>query len=123
MGCHREHSLAVPENCLDRLFGFKGSWPLSLLFLLSSEQSAQPFSLWVTSPSYPSGISPRSSGFISPNRWFHEDLSRHQAENLLMGKEVGFFIIRASQSSPGDFSISVRYWQFLTLPGPRPLKP
>ncbi|XP_008572403.1 PREDICTED: GRB2-related adapter protein 2 isoform X2 [Galeopterus variegatus] len=26
-----------------------------------------------------------------------------------MGKEVGFFIIRASQSSPGDFSISVRH--------------
>ncbi|XP_040610034.1 GRB2-related adapter protein 2 isoform X3 [Mesocricetus auratus] len=41
--------------------------------------------------------------------WFHEGLSRHQAENLLMGKEIGFFIIRASQSSPGDFSISVRH--------------
>ncbi|XP_027628550.1 GRB2-related adapter protein 2 isoform X2 [Tupaia chinensis] len=26
-----------------------------------------------------------------------------------MGQEVGFFIIRASQSSPGDFSISVRH--------------
>ncbi|XP_068958925.1 GRB2-related adapter protein 2 isoform X2 [Petaurus breviceps papuanus] len=26
-----------------------------------------------------------------------------------MGKDVGFFIIRASQSSPGDFSISVRH--------------
>lgn len=113
----------MPENCLDPLFGFKGSRPLSLLFLLSSKQSPQPFSLQVTSPSYPSGISPRSSGFISPNRWFHEGLTRHQAEDLLMGKDVGFFIIRASQSSPGDFSISVRYWQFLTLPGPRLLKP
>ncbi|XP_072512306.1 GRB2-related adapter protein 2 isoform X2 [Notamacropus eugenii] len=41
--------------------------------------------------------------------WFHEDISRHEAENLLMGKDVGFFIIRASQSSPGDFSISVRH--------------
>nr|1R1P_A Chain A, GRB2-related adaptor protein 2 [Mus musculus]1R1P_B Chain B, GRB2-related adaptor protein 2 [Mus musculus]1R1P_C Chain C, GRB2-related adaptor protein 2 [Mus musculus]1R1P_D Chain D, GRB2-related adaptor protein 2 [Mus musculus]1R1Q_A Chain A, GRB2-related adaptor protein 2 [Mus musculus]1R1Q_B Chain B, GRB2-related adaptor protein 2 [Mus musculus]1R1S_A Chain A, GRB2-related adaptor protein 2 [Mus musculus]1R1S_C Chain C, GRB2-related adaptor protein 2 [Mus musculus]1R1S_E Chai len=41
--------------------------------------------------------------------WFHEGLSRHQAENLLMGKDIGFFIIRASQSSPGDFSISVRH--------------
>ena len=33
-----------------------------------------------------------------------------------MGKEVGCFIIRASQSSPGDFSISVRYRLFLTPP-------
>ncbi|KAM8982664.1 GRB2-related adapter protein 2 [Sarcophilus harrisii] len=41
--------------------------------------------------------------------WFHENISRHEAENLLMGKDVGFFIIRASQSSPGDFSISVRH--------------
>ncbi|XP_074083080.1 GRB2-related adapter protein 2 isoform X2 [Macrotis lagotis] len=41
--------------------------------------------------------------------WFHEDISRHEAESLLMGKDIGFFIIRASQSSPGDFSISVRH--------------
>ncbi|XP_044535045.1 GRB2-related adapter protein 2 [Gracilinanus agilis] len=41
--------------------------------------------------------------------WFHEDISRHEAESLLMGKDVGSFIIRASQSSPGDFSISVRH--------------
>ncbi|XP_020838325.1 GRB2-related adapter protein 2 isoform X1 [Phascolarctos cinereus] len=41
--------------------------------------------------------------------WFHEDISRHEAESLLMGRDVGFFIIRASQSSPGDFSISVRH--------------
>uniref|UniRef100_A0A6I8N4X2 GRB2 related adaptor protein 2 n=1 Tax=Ornithorhynchus anatinus TaxID=9258 RepID=A0A6I8N4X2_ORNAN len=41
--------------------------------------------------------------------WFHEGISRHEAESLLMGKEVGSFIIRASQSSPGDFSISVRH--------------
>ncbi|XP_027729610.1 GRB2-related adapter protein 2 isoform X2 [Vombatus ursinus] len=41
--------------------------------------------------------------------WFHEDISRHEAESLLMGRDVGFFVIRASQSSPGDFSISVRH--------------
>ncbi|KAJ8791711.1 hypothetical protein J1605_020433 [Eschrichtius robustus] len=49
-----------------------------------------------------------AAGSRSP-QWFHEGLSRHQAESLLMGKEVGCFIIRASQSSPGDFSISVRH--------------
>lgn len=61
-------------------------------------------------PSPPPSCASRNSFSLSCYRWFHEDLSRHQAENLLMGKEIGFFIIRASQSSPGDFSISVRYW-------------
>lgn len=55
------------------------------------------------------GYVPKNFIDIQIPEWFHEDLSRHQAENLLMGKEVGFFIIRASQSSPGEFSISVRH--------------
>ncbi|XP_051690030.1 GRB2-related adapter protein 2 isoform X2 [Oryctolagus cuniculus] len=55
------------------------------------------------------GYVPKNFIDIRFPEWFHEGLSRHQAENLLMGKEVGFFIIRASQSSPGDFSISVRH--------------
>ncbi|XP_004447888.1 GRB2-related adapter protein 2 [Dasypus novemcinctus] len=55
------------------------------------------------------GYVPKNFIDIQFPEWFHEGLSRHQAENLLMGKEVGCFIIRASQSSPGDFSISVRH--------------
>ncbi|XP_077025004.1 GRB2-related adapter protein 2 isoform X1 [Tamandua tetradactyla] len=55
------------------------------------------------------GYVPKNFIAIQFPEWFHEGLSRHQAENLLMGKEVGCFIIRASQSSPGDFSISVRH--------------
>ncbi|XP_040610033.1 GRB2-related adapter protein 2 isoform X2 [Mesocricetus auratus] len=55
------------------------------------------------------GYVPKNFIDIEFPEWFHEGLSRHQAENLLMGKEIGFFIIRASQSSPGDFSISVRH--------------
>ncbi|XP_005871443.1 PREDICTED: GRB2-related adapter protein 2 isoform X2 [Myotis brandtii] len=55
------------------------------------------------------GYVPKNFIDIQFPEWFHEGLSRHQAENLLMAKEVGFFIIRASQSSPGDFSISVRH--------------
>ncbi|KAM5289215.1 GRB2-related adapter protein 2 [Ctenodactylus gundi] len=55
------------------------------------------------------GYVPKNFIDIQFPEWFHEGISRHQAENLLMGKEVGFFIIRASQSSPGDFSISVRH--------------
>ncbi|XP_018421274.1 PREDICTED: GRB2-related adapter protein 2 isoform X1 [Nanorana parkeri] len=42
-------------------------------------------------------------------RWFCEDISRTEAQNVLMCKHVGFFIIRASQTSKGEFSISVRH--------------
>ncbi|XP_021153599.1 GRB2-related adapter protein 2 isoform X4 [Columba livia] len=41
--------------------------------------------------------------------WFDERISRHEAENTLMSKGVGSFIVRASQNSHGDFSISVRH--------------
>uniref|UniRef100_A0A8D0H3N7 GRB2 related adaptor protein 2 n=1 Tax=Sphenodon punctatus TaxID=8508 RepID=A0A8D0H3N7_SPHPU len=41
--------------------------------------------------------------------WFHEGISRHEAESILMCKELGSFIVRASQNSSGDFSISVRH--------------
>ncbi|XP_074434526.1 GRB2-related adapter protein 2 isoform X1 [Larus michahellis] len=41
--------------------------------------------------------------------WFDERISRHEAENILMSKGVGSFIVRASQNSHGDFSISVRH--------------
>ncbi|XP_061495181.1 GRB2-related adapter protein 2 isoform X3 [Rhineura floridana] len=46
--------------------------------------------------------------FHSPT-WFHEEVSRHKAENMLRDKGVGSFIVRATQNSPGDFSISVRH--------------
>ncbi|XP_072856247.1 GRB2-related adapter protein 2 isoform X2 [Pogona vitticeps] len=41
--------------------------------------------------------------------WFHEDVSRHKAESMLKDKNVGSFIVRASQNSSGVFSISVRH--------------
>ncbi|XP_056257605.1 GRB2-related adapter protein 2a isoform X3 [Seriola aureovittata] len=55
-------------------------------------------------------------GFVPQNylemqtpRWFQENASRNAAEELLRSKDVGDFVIRGSQSSPGDFSISVRH--------------
>lgn len=55
-------------------------------------------------------------GFIPKNyvdrqtpSWFKENASRSSAEDMLMPQEVGAFLIRGSQSSPGDFSISVRH--------------
>ncbi|XP_076839130.1 GRB2-related adaptor protein 2-like [Brachyhypopomus gauderio] len=41
--------------------------------------------------------------------WLQESASRSSAEELLMSREVGAFLIRGSQNSPGDFSISVRH--------------
>lgn len=41
-------------------------------------------------------------------RWFQENASRSAAEELLRYKSVGDFVIRGCQSSPGDFSISVK---------------
>ncbi|XP_040917952.1 GRB2-related adapter protein 2a [Toxotes jaculatrix] len=55
-------------------------------------------------------------GFVPQNylemhtpEWFQEDASRSAAEEALKHKDVGDFVIRGSQSSPGDFSISVRH--------------
>ncbi|KAJ8386094.1 hypothetical protein AAFF_G00176880 [Aldrovandia affinis] len=55
-------------------------------------------------------------GFVPQNyvdrhspSWFHENASRSQAEEMLISRELGAFLIRCSQSSPGDFSISVRH--------------
>lgn len=55
-------------------------------------------------------------GFIPKNyiemqtpSWFQENASRNAAEEFLRCKDVGDFMIRGSQSSPGDFSISVKH--------------
>lgn len=84
--------------------------PLILLFCLSSTllihvlPTLNFFVPYLNSPSL----------FMSPwffplDSWFDERISRHEAENILMSKGVGSFIVRASQNSHGDFSISVRY--------------
>nr|XP_019949999.1 PREDICTED: GRB2-related adapter protein 2 [Paralichthys olivaceus] len=55
-------------------------------------------------------------GFVPQNyldlqipKWFQENATRNAAEDLLQHKDVGEFVIRGSQSSPGDFSISVKH--------------
>ncbi|XP_067088172.1 GRB2-related adapter protein 2a [Osmerus mordax] len=55
-------------------------------------------------------------GFVPKNyverpipSWFQEDATRSTAEEVLMSHQVGSFLIRGSQNSPGDFSISVRH--------------
>ncbi|OCT85502.1 growth factor receptor-bound protein 2 [Xenopus laevis] len=56
-----------------------------------------------------------SEGYVPKNyvevhfpRWYCENISRGEAESILIGRYVGAFIIRASQTSKGEFSLSVR---------------
>uniref|UniRef100_A0A8C9TX40 GRB2 related adaptor protein 2 n=1 Tax=Scleropages formosus TaxID=113540 RepID=A0A8C9TX40_SCLFO len=55
------------------------------------------------------GFVPRNYINIRLPSWYQENATRHSAEETLMSQEVGAFLIRGSQSSPGDFSISVRW--------------
>ncbi|XP_051985850.1 GRB2-related adapter protein 2b [Xyrauchen texanus] len=55
-------------------------------------------------------------GFVPQNyinihfpSWYQENTSRHSAQDQLMCQPIGSFLIRGSQSSPGEFSISVRH--------------
>lgn len=41
-------------------------------------------------------------------RWYAGRVSRHEAEKRLRGQETGVFLVRESESAPGEFSVSVR---------------
>ncbi|XP_031418065.1 GRB2-related adapter protein 2b [Clupea harengus] len=55
------------------------------------------------------GFVPKNYLSIDLPSWFQENTGRHEAQETLLSRPVGSFIIRGSQSSPGDFSISVRH--------------
>ncbi|XP_048869547.1 GRB2-related adapter protein 2a [Brienomyrus brachyistius] len=55
------------------------------------------------------GFVPRNYIELRIPSWYQENATRHSAEETLISREVGAFLIRGSQSSPGDFSISVRH--------------
>lgn len=55
------------------------------------------------------GFIPKNYIEIETPGWFQENASRGSAEDLLRNKDVGAFIIRGCQSSPSDFSISVKH--------------
>uniref|UniRef100_A0A8D2LPQ8 GRB2 related adaptor protein 2 n=1 Tax=Varanus komodoensis TaxID=61221 RepID=A0A8D2LPQ8_VARKO len=54
------------------------------------------------------GYVPKNYIDLHTPSWFQEGVTRHEAEKMLRDKEIGSFIVRASQNSSGDFSISVR---------------
>ncbi|XP_040046134.1 GRB2-related adapter protein 2a [Gasterosteus aculeatus] len=55
------------------------------------------------------GYVPQNYVEVQTPRWFHQNASRSAAEDVLRSKGVGHFVIRGCQSSPGDFSISVKH--------------
>ncbi|XP_062854184.1 GRB2-related adapter protein 2b [Trichomycterus rosablanca] len=55
------------------------------------------------------GFVPKNYISINIPSWYQEDMSRQAATDALKTQPIGAFIIRGSQSSPGNFSISVRH--------------
>ncbi|XP_069762990.1 GRB2-related adapter protein-like [Narcine bancroftii] len=56
------------------------------------------------------GFIPKNYIKLKPHEWYVGRISRMTAEELLLKQEfVGAFLLRESESSPGEFSISVNY--------------
>ncbi|XP_037112973.1 GRB2-related adapter protein 2-like [Syngnathus acus] len=55
------------------------------------------------------GLVPRTYVDLTIPGWFQENATRGMAEQILSAKPVGDFVIRGCQSSPGNFSISVKH--------------
>ncbi|XP_068428600.1 cytoplasmic protein NCK2a [Clinocottus analis] len=62
-----------------------------------------------SAPGYPPGRSPARSGKFAGRDWYYGDITRHQAEAVLNERgEEGDFLVRVSESSPNDFSVSLK---------------
>ncbi|NWI69732.1 GRAP protein, partial [Todus mexicanus] len=62
--------------------------------------------------SHGGGVGGRAAEPGAPRRWYAGRISRQLAEEqLLKRKHLGAFLIRDSESTPGEFSISVNYGQ------------
>ena len=45
---------------------------------------------------------------MKPHNWYYGRITRADAEKLLVRQGEGAFVVRVSESSPGDFSLSVK---------------
>lgn len=54
------------------------------------------------------GLIPSNYIEMRKHDWYYGRITRADAEKLLMNKHEGAFLIRVSESSPGDFSLSVK---------------
>ncbi|XP_017274828.1 GRB2-related adapter protein 2a isoform X1 [Kryptolebias marmoratus] len=55
------------------------------------------------------GFVPKNYIDLQMPEWFRENISRNTAEEVLKHNPMGDFVIRGCQSSPGDYSISVKH--------------
>ncbi|XP_036387938.1 GRB2-related adapter protein-like isoform X1 [Megalops cyprinoides] len=53
------------------------------------------------------GFVPKNYINVRPHTWFAGRISRHVAEGRLRQRECGAFLVRESESAPGEFSVSV----------------
>lgn len=54
------------------------------------------------------GLIPSNYIEMKPHNWYYGRITRADAERLLANKHEGAFVVRVSESSPGDFSLSVK---------------
>jgi len=54
------------------------------------------------------GLIPSNYIEMKAHDWYYGRITRADAEKLLLNKHEGAFLIRVSESSPGDFSLSVK---------------
>ncbi|KAL0992521.1 hypothetical protein UPYG_G00094440 [Umbra pygmaea] len=65
---------------------------------------------WFTAELYSrKGYVPKNYINLKPHAWFAGRVSRGVAEGRLRQRECGAFLVRESESAPGEFSISVSY--------------
>lgn len=56
------------------------------------------------------GLVPKNYIEMKPHDWYHGRITRNKAEELLLKQPIdGAFLIRESESTPGDFSLSVKF--------------
>ncbi|EMP35531.1 GRB2-related adapter protein [Chelonia mydas] len=61
------------------------------------------------------GFIPKNYIKVKPHPWYAGRISRHLAEEILLKrKHLGAFLIRESESAPGEFSISVKITAFFS---------
>ncbi|XP_014834300.1 PREDICTED: GRB2-related adapter protein-like [Poecilia mexicana] len=54
------------------------------------------------------GFIPKNYISLHPHLWFAGAISRLEAEQRLCWQDTGVFLVRESESAPGEFSLSVR---------------
>jgi len=54
------------------------------------------------------GLIPSNYIEMKPHEWYYGRITRADAEKMLMNKHEGAFVVRVSESSPADFSLSVK---------------